>query len=68
MKCVMCGRALFNVAALAAGRPVGPKCAKRAGLLTEAKREAPMRLFSVRPPPLLNPAQMLLFNEYAPSF
>lgn len=67
MKCVMCGRPVFKPAVFAAGRPVGPKCAKKRGLL-EPKQEAPRRAFKPMVPPLLDPAQMLLFNEYAPSF
>lgn len=67
MRCVLCGRPLLNPATLAAGRPVGPKCAKRSGLL-EPKREAHRRAIKLVAPPLLNPAQMLLFSEYVPSF
>ena len=66
MNCMRCGRPVFKPALLLGGRPIGPKCAKRAGLMAP-KWEPARRLTKPSPQPL-NPAQMVLFNEYAPSF
>jgi hypothetical protein len=33
MKCVLCGRAMREAFAYLAGYPIGPKCAKRKGLV-----------------------------------
>ena len=44
LKCVMCGRAMALPAAWHHGRPYGPKCADRAGLLATrfvAQQEQP---------------------------
>lgn len=38
MRCVMCGRALTATASTLAGKPIGPVCAKRAGLTKPAKK------------------------------
>lgn len=38
MKCVFCDRTLFRPALLVAGRPVGPVCARRAGLIQPKRR------------------------------
>lgn len=50
MRCVMCGRALVNASVFVAGRPVGPVCAKRAGLVERApsKQSAALRIGRVR--------------------
>lgn len=37
--CALCGRVTLNPAALIAGHPVGPKCARRANLLPQASRK-----------------------------
>lgn len=36
MKCALCDRSMIRAAVWAAGYPVGPKCARRAGLLFTA--------------------------------
>jgi hypothetical protein len=40
MICVMCNRPLDKPAAWAAGYPVGPKCAKKRGLLPSVSRKS----------------------------
>lgn len=40
MKCVLCGRPMVQPAVTIADRPVGPKCARRAGLMPLALRRA----------------------------
>lgn len=40
MKCVLCGRSMLNPAVLIAGMGVGPKCARRAGLMPLAVKRA----------------------------
>ncbi len=47
MKCILCGRALAQAAVLIGAYPVGPKCARRAGLMPIAAK----KLGSVRPGP-----------------
>ena len=47
MKCILCGRALLQAAVLIGAYPVGPKCARRAGLMPIAAR----KLGAVRPGP-----------------
>ena len=37
--CVMCGRPMDKAATFAAGRPVGPVCAKRRGLMPTTTRK-----------------------------
>lgn len=37
-RCCLCGRPVLNPAALIGGLPVGPKCARRAGLLAAARK------------------------------
>lgn len=38
MHCCLCGRFMFSAAVTIAGLPVGPKCAKRAGLVELARK------------------------------
>jgi len=45
MRCVLCGRATLTALVFVAGHPVGPKCARRAGLVALAAR----KLGAVRP-------------------
>lgn len=40
MKCILCGRSMLNPAVLIAGMGVGPKCARRAGLMPLAVKRA----------------------------
>jgi hypothetical protein len=47
MKCVLCGRSMFRPAVTIGTMPVGPKCARRAGLMPLAAKRAG----SVRPGP-----------------
>ena len=47
MKCVLCSRGLFQAAVLIGSYPVGPKCARRAGLMPIAAR----KIGAVRPGP-----------------
>jgi hypothetical protein len=42
MTCALCGRATFTALVFVAGHPVGPKCARRAGLVALAERGAGM--------------------------
>ena len=37
-RCALCGRLTLNPSVLIGAEPVGPKCAKRAGLLEAVKR------------------------------
>jgi len=37
--CALCGRITLNPAVLIAGHPVGPTCARKAGLMTLANRK-----------------------------
>jgi hypothetical protein len=37
--CALCGRITLHPAVLIAGHPVGPKCAKKAGLMPLAQRK-----------------------------
>lgn len=47
MKCVLCARPLTHAAVLIGQYPVGPKCARRAGLMPIAAK----KLGAVRPGP-----------------
>lgn len=47
MKCILCSRSLFQAAVLIGAYPVGPKCARRAGLMPIAAK----KLGAVRPGP-----------------
>lgn len=38
--CALCGRPMIQAAVLIGNYPVGPKCARRAGLLPLAKRKS----------------------------
>lgn len=40
MRCALCGRVTLNPAAMIGAMPVGPVCAKRAGLTKPRKRKA----------------------------
>jgi hypothetical protein len=40
MRCALCGRSTFTALVFVAGHPVGPKCARRAGLVALAERGA----------------------------
>ena len=40
MRCVLCGRSMLNPAVLIGAMPVGPKCARRAGLMPLAVKRA----------------------------
>lgn len=66
MKCVLCSRGLFQAAVLIGQYPVGPKCARRAGLMPLALK----RTGAIRPGPAYRKtanrqelAQMDLFEE-----
>ena len=48
MKCVLCGRGMLTPAVLIGAMPVGPKCARRAGLMPLAAKRTGM----VAPGPL----------------
>lgn len=56
MKCLVCGRQLLHCAVPEV--PIGPKCAKRRGLMPAPTRRQAVRLFSntTRTPP--DPAQV----------
>lgn len=41
-RCALCGRVTLNPAVMIGQHPVGPKCAKRAGLLSLAQRRIGM--------------------------
>lgn len=64
LHCALCGRPVLNPAVLIGPLPVGPKCARRAGLLELAKKRAGRlslpRLRFTRPAPQEN---MDLFEE-----
>lgn len=47
LSCVLCSRGLFQAAVLIGAYPVGPKCARRAGLMPLAAK----KLGAVRPGP-----------------
>ena len=47
MRCVLCGRPTKPAVMLADKHPVGPKCAKKAGLIERARRgQGQVRLFN----------------------
>lgn len=47
MKCILCSRGLLQAAVLIGAYPVGPRCARRAGLMPIAAK----KLGAVRPGP-----------------
>ncbi len=50
MRCCLCGRALAAAAVLIGALPVGPTCARKAGLVPLARRNAgSVRLFNGPP-------------------
>lgn len=51
MKCALCGRALRNPTVLIGREPVGPKCARRAGLTKLAAQTGSRVLRFGRPKP-----------------
>ena len=66
VKCILCGRRLDAPRYSLAGKPVGPRCAKKAAIPLDAKPSKPtrakrMRLFDAptRPQPV-DPAQLAL--------
>lgn len=66
MKCVLCGRLMGQPAVTIGAMPVGPKCARRAGLMPLAAK----KLGAVRPGPAYRKSatrkeldQMDLFEE-----
>lgn len=68
MRCVMCGRALSAAAVLIGQYPVGPVCARRAGLMPLAAKRSGL----VKPGPVYRShatrrelAQLDLFAEVA---
>jgi len=68
MKCVLCGRAMNQPAVTIGNMPVGPKCARRSGLMPLAAK----KLGAVRPGPAYKRSatrqeldQMELFGEVA---
>lgn len=48
LHCALCGRAMDQAAVMIGPLPVGPKCAKRAGLLALAGRRGGMVVPAVR--------------------
>ena len=40
MKCILCGRSMNAAAVLIGAMPVGPKCARRAGLIELGRKKA----------------------------
>ena len=49
MKCCLCNRPLFTALVFIGAMPVGPVCARRAGLVDLARKKAgALRLFSVQ--------------------
>lgn len=40
MQCCLCGRQMYRAAVLIGSHPVGPKCAKRAGLMSLVRRKS----------------------------
>lgn len=38
LRCALCGRMTLNPAVMVGAEPIGPKCAKRSGLLAIARR------------------------------
>ena len=68
MRCILCGRAMVTPAVLIGSMPVGPKCARRAGLMPLAGKRSGL----VRPGPAYRShatrqeiAQMELFEGVA---
>ena len=64
LRCALCGRPVLNPAVLVGREPVGPKCARRAGLVELAHRKVGQlsfpRLKFKRPAPQEN---LELFEE-----
>ena len=66
VKCILCGRRLDSPRYSLAGKPVGPKCAKKAAIPLEAKPRKPTRTKKVRlfvaptRPQPADPAQLAL--------
>jgi hypothetical protein len=46
--CALCGRPMDQAAVMIGSRPVGPKCAKRAGLMPLAQRKSGLVFAVVR--------------------
>lgn len=64
MRCVLCGRPT-QPAVMLADKAVGPKCAKKAGLLERARRnQGQVRLFKAPRRPA-DPQTLDLFEELA---
>lgn len=40
MRCCLCGRSMFAAAVMIGNQPVGPTCAKKAGLMELARKQA----------------------------
>ena len=65
MRCVLCGRAT-QPAVMLADKAVGPKCAKKAGLLERARRnQGQVRLFNAprRPDPQTMALRITVLKE-----
>lgn len=64
LRCALCGRPVLNPAVLVGREPVGPRCARRAGLVELARRKVGQlsfpRLKFKRPAPQEN---LELFEE-----
>lgn len=68
MNCCLCGRGMASAAIFIGSLPVGPSCARRAGLVEAAKKGAGLlRLVPARGPRVRQPAQTTLdlFPEVA---
>lgn len=48
-KCALCGRVTLNPAVFIGREPIGPKCARRAGLLAMSKRAGSKVMTLTRP-------------------
>jgi hypothetical protein len=61
LHCALCGRLTLQPAVMIGSLPVGPKCAKRAGLLKPAaRRVGQLRLFAGSKPGRVRDEQMTL--------
>jgi len=68
MFCASCHRRLAKPAAFSLGKPVGPKCAQRMGLIEPKKRTQLMRMPGEgRTVPVLPGQMALLFSENSTS-
>lgn len=64
LRCALCGRPVLNPAVMVGREPVGPKCARRAGLVELArKRTGSLSMPRMRVTRQVSPETMDLFAE-----